>query len=61
LRKFDAQKFPCSLCASEEWRRLYKLYDFEELKAKDFNVGEYGLEPCFGKVTFMWREAAPIS
>ena len=39
-----ATKLPCYLQASEQGRRLYSHYGFEDISSVEFDLSEYGLD-----------------
>jgi len=51
----DATGLPCYLQASEQGRRLYEHYGFQEIDTVEYNLSDYGLEGV-EKMTEMLRE-----
>ena len=55
IQRSKATGLPCYLQASEQGRRLYRHYGFEDVETVEFNLSEFGLEGI-EKMTEMIRE-----
>ena len=55
IEQSDATGLPCYLQASEQGRRLYEHYGFQEIDTVEYNLSDYGLEGA-EKMTEMLRE-----
>ena len=55
IEQSNATGLPCYLQASEQGRRLYKYYGFQEMEIVEYNLSDYGLEGS-EKMTEMLRE-----
>jgi predicted GNAT family N-acyltransferase len=55
IEQSGATGLPCYLQASEQGRRLYEHYGFQEIDTVEYNLSDYGLEGV-EKMTEMLRE-----